>query len=230
MTTVPTGGHRAQPQTGHTAAAPFGARVAADILAQMPHLAERVTTDTLAAICTRAALQTGILTARCTMHDWCTETGEHRDHYSTYVEAPTPDGLGDPVLMAAIMSSDDKPPTIGFLDDNFTPDQTRERIAELRAHLDQVEALADQLAGVAPPEPAAETYSVHARGARGALANAEIFTSDARPLPWVAVWGEPMAEADLDVAGTDELIRDLEQFVTRLRALRNYIAAAEANR
>ncbi|WP_331453039.1 hypothetical protein [Streptomyces sp. SS162] len=40
---------------------PFGARVAADILAQMPHLAEHVTAAELADICTTAGIQTGML-------------------------------------------------------------------------------------------------------------------------------------------------------------------------
>ncbi|URM90382.1 hypothetical protein LUW75_10695 [Streptomyces sp. MRC013] len=62
MTTVPTGGHPAQPKTGHvTATTPFGARVAADILGELPQLAQRVTATELAAVCTDAAIQAGIL-------------------------------------------------------------------------------------------------------------------------------------------------------------------------
>ncbi|WP_228979661.1 hypothetical protein [Streptomyces sp. DH12] len=232
MTTVPTRGRRAQPKTSQTGAAvstPFGAAVAAAVLAQVPQLA--VPPAELADICTAAAIRAGILPARCATHDWCTETGEHRDHYAPYIEAPTPDGLGDPVLMATLLASNDETPKVSFLDTDLTPDETRARVAELRAHLDKVEALADTLDGIAPLDPAAEAYSVEAPGASAALLNATVFESEAGAA-LVSVWGDPCADADLDAAGTDQLIGDLEQFVSRLRALRDHVAqdTAEGNR
>lgn len=206
----------------------FGERVAAAVLAQVPHLT--VPAAELADICTAAAIRAGILPGpdRCTVHDWCAATGEHRDHYAPYVEAPTPDGLGDPVLMATIMSSDDETPTIGFLDENFTPDQTRARVAELRAHLDKVEALADRLDGITRPNPADEVCTVEP-SAHGTLISATIFTPEESPdapctSPKLAVWSEPASDADLDLAGANALIRDMEQFVSRLRAMRDHLA------
>ncbi|MGW0938843.1 hypothetical protein [Streptomyces sp. NPDC002666] len=163
-------------------------------------------------------------------HQWCTATGDHSMHASTYVEAPTVDGYGDHVLPANIMGEDGPrgfAPFVGFLDLDLTPAQTRARCAELRAHLEKVEALADQVDGRAPLKPAAECYSVTAPGATGALLSAEIFRSDDadNPRTTIAVWSQPRADDDLDVAGADQLLADLEQFIPRLRALRNHLAS-----
>lgn len=87
--------------------------------------------------------------ARCP-YQWCTATGDHTMHASAYVEAPTVDGYGEHLLPANIMGEDGPngfAPFVGFLDLDLTPDQTRARCAELRAHLDQVEALANALDG-----------------------------------------------------------------------------------
>lgn len=167
---------------------------------------------------------------RCTEKDWCAEAGDHTMHASAYVEAPTPDGYGDLILPANIMGEDGPrgfAPFVGFLDLDLTPAQTRARCAELRIHLETVEALADQLDGRAPLEPAAECYSVTATGAAGALLSAEIFHSDDtdNPRSVIAVWSQPRADDELDVAGADQLLADLEQFIPQLRALRNHLAS-----
>lgn len=166
----------------------------------------------------------------CTKKDWCAEAGNHAMHASAYVEAATPDGYGEHVLPANIMGEDGPDggtPFVGFLDLDLTPAQTRARCAELRVHLENVEALADQVEGRAPLDPAAECYSVTARGAAGALLSAEIFRSDDAddPRTTIAVWSQPRADDELDVAGADQLLADLEQFIPRLRALRNHLAS-----
>lgn len=164
----------------------------------------------------------------CTVHGWCTEAGNHTMHASTYTEAPTPDGYGDRVLPANVMAEDGSP-FVGFLDLDLTPAQTRTRVTELRRHLDTVAALADIVDGQAPPEPAAECYSVTAPGAKSALISAEIYHLDdpqpGDPTARIAVFGQPGADADLDVAGADRLTADLEEFLPRLRAQRNHLAA-----
>ncbi|MET8172816.1 DUF6907 domain-containing protein [Streptomyces clavifer] len=167
----------------------------------------------------------------CGVHTWCAEVGDHTMHSSAYIEAPTPDGLGDDVLLANLMC-EDGPPTVGFLDLNLTAEQTRTRVAELHRHLDRVAALADQLEGQAPLDPGTECYSVTAPGATGALISAEIFRSDdpqpGDPTASISVFGLQDSDADLDVAGADHLIADLEEFLPRLRALRNHLAATVA--
>ncbi|WP_145499223.1 DUF6907 domain-containing protein [Streptomyces sp. CFMR 7] len=167
-------------------------------------------------------------TQTCTVYPWCAETGNHTMHASTYAETPTPDGYGDRVLPANVMAEDGAP-YIGWLDLDLTPAQTRERVTELHRHLDTVAALADLVDGQAPLEPGAECYSATAAGARGALINSEIYRLDdpkpGEPAARLAVFGQPEADADLDVAGADQLVTNLEQYLPRLRAQRNHLAA-----
>ncbi|TRV75148.1 hypothetical protein FKN01_22235 [Streptomyces sp. 130] len=168
---------------------------------------------------------------RCA-YEWCTVTGDHTTHTSAYIEAPTVDGYGDHLLPASIMAEDGPngfKPFVGFLDLDLTPEQVRTRCADLRTHLEKVEALADQLDGRAPLEPAAECYSVTTSGAAGDLLSAEIFRSDDvdNLRTSIAVWSQPRSGDELDVAGADQLIADLEQFIPRLRALRNHLATVE---
>ncbi|RPK85099.1 hypothetical protein [Streptomyces sp. ADI98-10] len=168
----------------------------------------------------------------CTVYPWCAETGNHTMHASTYTEAPTPDGHGDRVLIANVMAESGAP-FVGWLDLDLTPAQTRTRVAELRRHLDTVAALADLVDGQAPLESAAECYSVTAPGAKNAIINAEIYHLDdpkpGDPTARIAVFGQPGADADLDVAGADQLTADLEEFLPRLRALRNHLAQLTAD-
>lgn len=163
----------------------------------------------------------------CAVHGWCTEAGNHTMHASAYTEAPTPDGYGDRVLPANVMAEDGAP-YVGWLDLDLTPAQTRTRVAELRRHLDTVAALANLVDGQAPLEPAAECYSVTAPGAKNAIISAEIYHLDdpqpGDPTARIAVFGQPGADADLDVAGADRLTADLEEFLPRLRAQRDHLA------
>ncbi|MGW6627453.1 hypothetical protein ACWGBN_06325 [Streptomyces anulatus] len=163
----------------------------------------------------------------CTVYPWCAATGNHTMHASAYTEAPTPDGYGDCVLPANVMA-EDSGPFIGFLDLDLTAAQTRARIAELHRHLDHVAALADIVDGQASLEPGTETYSVTATSASGALISAEVYHLDdpqpGGPAARIAVFAQPSADADLDVVGADKLIADLEEFLPRLRVLRNHLA------
>ncbi|MFE3475719.1 DUF6907 domain-containing protein [Streptomyces bacillaris] len=163
----------------------------------------------------------------CTVYPWCAETGQHTVHASAYTEAPTPDGYGDRVLVANVMAEDGAP-FVGWLDLDLTAEQTRARVAELHRHLDAVAALANIVDGQAPLEPGAECYSATAAGAKGALISSEIYHLDdpkpGEPAARIAVFGQPEADADLDVAGADQLAADLEQYLPRLRAQRNHLA------
>ncbi|MFH9134405.1 DUF6907 domain-containing protein [Streptomyces sp. NPDC017524] len=170
--------------------------------------------------------------APCGAYAWCAETGNHTTHASAYTEAPTLDGYGDCVLPANILAEDGAEafaPCIGFLDLDLTPTQTRARVTELHRHLDTVAALADIVDGQAPLEPGTETYSVTAPGASGALISSEIYHLDdpkpGDPAARIAVFTQPSADADLDVAGADQLAADLEQYLPRLRAQRDHLAA-----
>ncbi|MFD6887155.1 hypothetical protein [Streptomyces sp. NPDC059957] len=76
----------------------------------------------------------------CTRYVWCTETGDHFEHFSEHIAAPSPDHYGNPVLPFGLIDFSGTV-TVGLLDLDLTPDEARLRIAELRAHLDHVEAL-----------------------------------------------------------------------------------------
>ncbi|MEI5036015.1 hypothetical protein RB201_35495 [Streptomyces sp. S1A(2023)] len=166
--------------------------------------------------------------APCGAYAWCAETGNHTMHASAYTEAPTLDGYGDHVLLANVMAESGTP-FVGWLDLDLTPAQTRARVAELHRHLNAVAALADIVDGKPPLAPGTETYSfVTATGASGALISSEIYHLDdpqpGGPTARIAVFGQPGPDADLDVAGADQLAADLEQFLPRLRAQRDHLA------
>lgn len=233
MNTLPTGAHTAQSKTGQTATtAPmsFGDQAAAHLLSAMPKIADRITAAELGKVFDNALAQVRAA-APCALYTWCTGLGEHTTHTSAFVETAGRDGLGDVILPANILACEEVP-SIAFLDLDLTPAQTRQRCAQIRVHLEQVEALADQLDEIAPLDPSTETYSLSAPGAAGKLISAEIYESDdpSNPHSKLAVWAEPMADGDLDVTGADKLIGDLEQFIPRLRALRNHLADIEASR
>ncbi|MFJ7780081.1 hypothetical protein [Streptomyces yangpuensis] len=78
--------------------------------------------------------------APCTVHTWCVETGDHFEHYSPYVTAPNPDAYGRDVLPAGLTDFHGVT-TVGLLDLDLTPAEARDRLAELRAHLNHVEQL-----------------------------------------------------------------------------------------
>lgn len=166
----------------------------------------------------------------CTVYPWCAETGDHTLHVSAYTEPPTPDGYGDRVLPANVMAEDGPEGldiSVGWLDLNLTAEQTRARVTELRRHLDHVAALAD-IVDSRKLDPAAELYTVAAPGTDGALIGAEIYRLDdpqpGGPIAHLAIFSEQGADADLDVAGADQLIADLEEFLPRLRVLRDHLA------
>ncbi len=85
--------------------------------------------------------------APCDVHRWCVETGHHYDHISACTSATCTDAYGREVLPVNVIDWG-KGVKIGLLDEDLTPVEARGRIAEIRAHLDTVEALvADVEAG-----------------------------------------------------------------------------------
>lgn len=216
--------------------AALGEKIAADTIAALSALGVRITLAELAGIMTAALVEVGITPAsdRCTTYGWCKETGAHDLCWSKSTELPSVDGYREHPLPVHLLAVEGEAPQVGFLDLDLTPDQARERAREISRHMGEVLALADIAEGVAPLEPAAESYSVTATGATGAILNAELFTSDpenpADRVTKVSVWTAQDCDADLDVAGADELIADLEEFLPRLQALRNRVAELNAAR
>ncbi|GAA4676609.1 hypothetical protein GCM10023347_33640 [Streptomyces chumphonensis] len=97
---------------------------------------------------TRPAL-TG--TGSCHAHRWCTATGDHQEHTSPMVKFPHPDGSSGVVVDAYLFAEDGGTgPVVAFCDADLTPAQTRAAVADMRAWLVKVEALADTLDGEAP--------------------------------------------------------------------------------
>ena len=77
-----------------------------------------------------------------------------------------------------------------------------------------------------PVDPDRSLIKVTAPNSEELLIGAELYTSDdVQPHTSIAVWNHAGGAVDLDVAGTDQLIADLEEFIPRLRALRNHLAA-----
>ncbi|MFJ6783728.1 hypothetical protein [Streptomyces yangpuensis] len=76
--------------------------------------------------------------APCPVYSWCTETGDHDEHFSAYVTAPTLDAYGRDVVPVGLIDWG-KGVKVGLLDLDLTPAEARDRLAELRAHLDHVE-------------------------------------------------------------------------------------------
>ncbi|MBT2450937.1 hypothetical protein J7F03_28455 [Streptomyces sp. ISL-43] len=76
----------------------------------------------------------------CDVHSWCVETGRHDEHMSACTSATCTDVYGREVLPVNVIDWGNGV-KIGLLDEDLTPAEARGRIAELRAHLDAVEAL-----------------------------------------------------------------------------------------
>lgn len=188
----------------------------------------------------------------CPIHSWCVSVGTHSVHLSPTVTIATPspvnfeleDVTSDVGLEVSLHAEDDmangckgSPPSVAFgvLGEywNLAPADARIKLAELRAALPLMEALVDQVDGIAPA-PAGKVR-VTAPGARQPILSADVYTYDrvdgedaqGKPTACVSVWTEPESEAELDVAGTDQLIADLEAALPRLRALRDQLATIE---
>ncbi|GAA3727592.1 DUF6907 domain-containing protein [Streptomyces tremellae] len=168
-------------------------------------------------------------TRRCRAYGWCTVTGPHELHRSGTIEYPTPEAPGASILDGTLMheDGDPQPPMVGFLDADLTPAETRRRCAEIRAHVAQVELLADLIDPDAV-EPAAETAAVTAPGARGTL-RAELYTSDhedpAERWTKVTLWADASLDAEMTLDEVDLYLADLDQFAVRVRSLRQALAA-----
>ncbi|WP_060179556.1 hypothetical protein [Streptomyces sp. IMTB 1903] len=78
--------------------------------------------------------------APCPAYSWCAETGDHDEHFSLYITAPTPDAYGRDVVPVGLIDWG-KGVKVGLLDLDLTPAEARAKLAELRAHLDHVEGL-----------------------------------------------------------------------------------------
>ncbi|WCD86387.1 hypothetical protein KPP03845_102733 [Streptomyces xanthophaeus] len=97
----------------------------------------------------------------------------------------------------------------------------------------KVHPLLADLAAVTPAAPR-DLCTVTVTGgqyAAGIEVNAELYSGDdpEKPYDVMAVWVSG-SDAELDVAGADQLIADLEAALPRLRALRDRLAAIKAGR
>ncbi|MCZ4099872.1 DUF6907 domain-containing protein [Streptomyces sp. H39-C1] len=191
----------------------------------------------------------------CPIHGWCDEIGAHTVHLSRCVTVATPgpvhfefeDVTSTVGVEVSLHAEDDTPsgckgsePSVSFgvVGEywSLTAAELRAKVGEFRAALPLMEALASQLDGI-DPEPAGKVR-VTVPGARQPILSAEVYTYDradgedieGKPTACLSVWTEPESEAELDVAGTDQLIADLEAALPRLRALRDQLAALEAGR
>lgn len=188
----------------------------------------------------------------CPVHPWCVSVGTHAVHLSPIVTITTPspvkfeleDVTSDMGFEVSLHAEDDLPngckgsaPSVAFgvLGEywNLAPAAARIKLAELRAALPLMEALVDQIDGI-DPGPAGKVR-VTVPGARQPILSAELYTyetvpgddAEDKPKACIPVWSEPEAGAELDVAGADQLIADLEASLPRLRALRDQLAAIE---
>lgn len=84
--------------------------------------------------------------SRCPSYSWCVESGPHAMHVSAELAVTMPSGYGlseptDRVLDFRLMAEDGGiAPQAGFCEADMTPAEVRAKVAELRAHLDRVEA------------------------------------------------------------------------------------------
>ncbi|MFD8882354.1 hypothetical protein ACFV0H_07500 [Streptomyces erythrochromogenes] len=78
--------------------------------------------------------------APCPVYSWCYETGDHGEHTGRSVWATCPDAYDNPVLPVGLIDWG-KGVKVGLLDLDLTPAEARDKLAELRTHLDNVEAL-----------------------------------------------------------------------------------------
>ncbi|MFF0506846.1 DUF6907 domain-containing protein [Streptomyces fimicarius] len=204
------------------AAASFSGHIGDGVILLSRALAQADREETVRRLLTDASKdgQGVSVTQTCSVYPWCAETGNHTMHASALAEPPSRDGYGDSVLPVNLMAEDDGP-FVGWLDLDLTPAQTRERVSELRRHLDIVD-------GQGPLEPGAECYSVTAPGGEGALISSEVCEivdpASGGPSHRITVFPEPWMDLELDVAGADQLVADLEQYLPRLRAQRNHLA------
>ncbi|MFE2639336.1 DUF6907 domain-containing protein [Streptomyces scopuliridis] len=96
----------------------------------------------------------------CVVWSWCTVTGNHEMHTSHDVTINQPGGRT--VLDARVMAEDGRDgdpglaPFIGYCETDLTPDGLRTEVANIRATLPRLEALADIVDGIQPKLPAAQ--------------------------------------------------------------------------
>ncbi|PIM73012.1 hypothetical protein CTU88_04105 [Streptomyces sp. JV178] len=88
----------------------------------------------------------------CTVHpDWCTETGNHYDHFGTLHTVKGNDGRE--LLNAHLLDLSGSKPIIGLGDTDTTAAEARVKATELRRFADELETLADKVEVSASHEP-----------------------------------------------------------------------------
>ncbi|MES9804987.1 DUF6907 domain-containing protein [Streptomyces cinereoruber] len=116
----------------------------------------------------------------------------------------------------------------------------RDRVAQMETAHSQLVELRNAAMGRTPTRPAPGTFgpeiSLTAPGAQGSIVNAALYSTESDPLDTgaplarIAVWANHGADAELDVAGADQFLADLEKLATQVRSLRNQLAAIEVAR
>lgn len=79
------------------------------------------------------------------MGDEVDEHGRHYDHHGDQISVPRPEAPADPKIWAEFCHVSDGTPHIGFMNEDLTPAQAREKAQQLRKFADELDALADQV-------------------------------------------------------------------------------------
>lgn len=74
------------------------------------------------------------------------EDGRHFDHAGRTITVPSSTNPEDPAIWAAFVHCSTSVPKIGFMSEDLTTDQAREKAQQLRKFADEMDALADQVA------------------------------------------------------------------------------------
>jgi hypothetical protein len=80
--------------------------------------------------------------ATCPAYTWCAVRGEHVTHTSDILHAPAGHDTHTLASLDFFLMADDGAPLIGFCDADYTLEQYRAKVAEIRAHLDRADARA----------------------------------------------------------------------------------------
>ncbi|MEE4546749.1 hypothetical protein V2S66_32895 [Streptomyces sp. V4-01] len=103
--------------------------------------------------------------------------------------------------------------------------------AAARQFLDLIEQEKAETAAYVPPTDCADAEAITCADERGAIIKAYLHTPMWGGAPEgptrLSVYTEPYSEGELDAAGATNLIVDLEEFLPRLRAMRDVLAAQD---
>ncbi|MBN0043092.1 hypothetical protein JS756_02975 [Streptomyces actuosus] len=124
----------------------------------------------------------------CTTYTWCDVAGPHHDHISTG-HAIT-DTTGREIIDSRVIFFSNTEPTVSIGESDFTPDEARDKAAELRALADRIDEHAEQAQVAAQVE--AFVADLNARRV-GADVHLTTFIDEATKL--VRKWGDAKAFA-----------------------------------